>query len=178
MGKRDNIGRYGDEGLSYRYPVWRMVVNIIILTLPPAAAFWGFFGLWGGFIAVLYLSGVLLYILIVAPWVTCTHCTYFGRTCPFGLGLLSAVTYNVGSGNFETGERLRKSFWVFWYTFLPTISYLYYLITGLAVNKLGYFIVFLVTLGLFWINVYFNYITGRDKGVCLLLSIKAGRSEI
>jgi hypothetical protein len=178
MGRYSRMGRLGDEEISYRYPVWRMVVNIIILALPPAVCFWGLFGLWSGSIAVLYLSGVLLYILIVAPWVTCTRCTYFDRVCPFGLGLLSAATYNVESGNFEAGERLRKFFWLFWYTFLPTTSYLYYLLTRFTAIKLGYFIAFLLVLGLFWVNVFFYYITGRDKGICLLLSTRTGRSEI
>jgi hypothetical protein len=176
MNRYNRTGR--DEGLSYRYSVWRLVINIIILALPPAVAFWGFFGLWSGSIAVLYLSGVLLYILIVGPWVTCTHCTYFGRTCPFGLGLLSAATYSIGSGNFETGERLRKFFWLFWYTLLPTISYLFYLITGFTANKLVYFIAFLITLGLFWINALVYYIAGREKGVCLLLSTGTDHSKI
>jgi hypothetical protein len=170
MRRYTRVRRRKSEESGDGFPVWRMVINLILLALPPAVGFWGLFGLWGGFIAVLYLSGVLLYILIVAPWITCTHCSYFERACPLGLGLLSAATYSYGTGNFEAGERARKFFWLFWYTFLPTVSYLYYLTTGLTPTKLIYFFIFVVVLTLFWINGFAYYITAREKGICLLLS--------
>ncbi len=161
---------------SAGFPVWRTVVNILLLALPPAVGFWGLFELWGGVIAILYLGVILLYLLIIAPWVTCTHCDYFERLCPFGLGKLSAATYSFGSGNFETGERVRNYFWLIWYTILPTVSYLYYLYNELTLGKLVYFAIFVTALAFFWANSFFCCNFGRERGICLLLTF-GGKDE-
>jgi hypothetical protein len=153
-----------------RFPVWRMVVNILLLILPVAVAFWGLFELWGGFIAVVYLGGVLFYLLIIAPWVTCSLCSYFERLCPFGLGKVSAAMYSFASGNLEVGKRLAKFFWLVWYTILPAVSYIYYLKNEFTLDKLTYFIVFFVLIGLFWVNTLVCCNFGGERRICPLLT--------
>ncbi|UCE26208.1 MAG: hypothetical protein JSW52_07540 [Candidatus Coatesbacteria bacterium] len=161
--------RRRDDGPGF--PVWRTVVNILILAIPPAVGFWGLFDLWGGVIAVSYLGGILLYLLIVAPWVTCTHCGYFERWCPFGLGKLSAAMYSFGSGNVEAGNRVKVYFWSIWYSVLPTASYVYYLYSGFTFGKLVYFIVFVIALALFWVNSTVCCNFGSERRICPLLTL-------
>jgi|GEM_PF-1879619 len=153
------------------FPVWRTLVNILLLVLPPAIGFWGLFELWGGVIAILYLSGILLYLLIIAPWVTCTHCDYFGRTCPFGLGKLSAATYSFSSGNVEAGNRVKVYFWSVWYSILPTVSYIYYLYDEFTPGRLTYFVIFAFALVLFWVNSFVCCNFGGERRICPLLTL-------
>lgn len=162
--------RRRDDGAGF--PTWRTVVNILLLALPPAVGFWGLFELWGGVIAILYLGGILLYLLIIAPWVTCTHCDYFGRLCPFGLGKLSAATYSFGSGNFEAGNRVKVYFWSVWYSILPAVSFVYYLYNELTLGKLVYFLIFITALAFFWANSFFCLNFGRERRICPLLTFR------
>ncbi len=162
-------GRYGASG-GARYPVWRMVLNVILLILPPVVGFWGLFDVWNGFISVAYLGGVLLYLLVIAPWITCTNCKYYGQICPFGLGKLSAAMYNFSSGNDDLAARSGKLFWVVWYSIFPAVFYVYFLGTEFRFGILINFVIFVAVLALFWANSFMCCIVGDRKGICALLS--------
>lgn len=161
--------KYGPEPAP-EYPVWRTVLNVVLFIGPPVIGFWGLFDLLGGFVAIIYTGGVLLYILVIAPWLTCTHCNYFGRVCPFGIGKLASVTYNYASGNRPLGAKTDRVFWAGWYTALPLLAFAYNIAGGFTAGKLVYIILFSAALAAFWAGRLVYYTRPKGPNRCLLLS--------